>query len=488
MLPSALVKSRKRLRSVSLAVAACLAIAGCSSTPAATAVAAITAAPAATASAAATPVPATPTAAPATTAPTPTPAQTPAASAQPVKLVVQVQSAQLKAFQYAADLFQKAHPGVTVELQTVTEEQKSSTNAQIMVSNDSPDIGLVPTNGQPYLELVKANGLLPLDDVWASADLANRMDPSIAASLKWQGTPYVVLFDTVYYNLVFYNKDAFAKAGITAPANHQITSNQQLFDMAAKLKSAGYDALAVGGNSGYQWGWLADGQLFANASPDALSDLTTSWQAGAKQNVKYTDSQFLDSIAQIQTWQKNGVYPTGVLGMSGDQAQAAFAGGTAAMLIGGTWIPALLKDAGIKFNYDWLLLPGISKPTIPTAYAGDTLGVSAKSTHPDLAKAFLALYVSDDVQAYEAKTVGSLPAVKTVDPQKITELGPVVQDVIGFVNKNGAGTGWTSVLPGALGQSFLDPEIQKFLGGQVTLDQLGKDQQQQFDDFKATNG
>lgn len=465
MQPSAFLKPRKRLRSVAVMVAASLVLAGCASTPAATVAPVGTPPPAATTA----------------------PAATPATSATPVKLVVQVQSAQLKAFQYAADLFQKAHPGVTVELQTVTEEQKSSTNAQLMASNDSPDIGLVPTNGQPYLDLVKANVLLPLDDVWASANLASRMDPTIADSLKWQGKPYVVLFDSTYYNVVFYNKDAFAKAGVTAPADHQIKSSTELFGIAAKLKAAGYDALAVGGNSGYQMGWLADLQLSANASPEALADLTTSWRSGATQKVKYTDSQFLASIGQLETWQKNGVFPAGVLGMSGDQAQANFVAGSAAMMIGGTWVPALLKSAGTKFDYDWLVLPGIDKPAIPTLYAGDTLGVSAKSRQPDLAKAFLVTYVSDEVQAYAAATVGSLPAVKTVDPMKISELGPVVQNVVGFVNSHGAGVGWTSVLPGGLGQSFLDPEIQKFLGGQVTLEQLGKDQQQHFEDFKAAN-
>ena len=167
-------------------------------------------------------------------------------------LTVQVQSEQLDAFQYAADIFEDENPEVKVELQTITGEQKNSTNAQVMASGDAPDIGLVPTNAAPYLELMKNDGLVPLDDVWESADLDNRMDEATAESLKSDGTPYVVLFDTVYYNVVFYNKEAFEKAGVEAPANHQLESPEQLYDIVDQLDEAGYKGVALGGSSGFQ--------------------------------------------------------------------------------------------------------------------------------------------------------------------------------------------------------------------------------------------
>ncbi len=76
-------------------------------------------------------------------------------------LTVQVQAEQLKSFQYAADIFEKKNPGVKVKLQTITGEQKNSTNAQVLASGDAPDIGIVPTNAPPYLELMKNNGARP---------------------------------------------------------------------------------------------------------------------------------------------------------------------------------------------------------------------------------------------------------------------------------------------------------------------------------------
>ena len=405
-------------------------------------------------------------------------------------LTVQVQSEQLDAFQYAADIFEDENPDVKVELQTITGEQKNSTNAQVMASSDAPDIGLVPTNAAPYLELMKNDALVPLDDVWESADLDNRMDEATAESLKSDGTPYVVLFDTVYYNVVFYNKQAFEKAGVEAPANHQLESPEQLYDIVDQLDEGGYKGLALGGSSGFQLGWMLDAQLAENDDEAAFSDFTNSWKAGEEQQVPYTDPGFLDSVAQVQEFDENGAFVPGYLGQDLDQAQAVFMAGEAAMLLGGIWMPAIFDDpdSGAKFDYDWLLLPGMEGPTLPTAYAGDTLAIPTTSDNKEMAKEFLEIYVSDDVQRYAASKVGSMPAVTSVDPTEIDELPTATQDIVAFVNEFGAGVGWTSVSPGALAQTFIDPQMQQMLAGQTSLEELGEAQQEQFESFKTDNG
>ena len=405
-------------------------------------------------------------------------------------LIVQVQAEQLDAFQYAADIFEDENPEVKVELQTITGEQKSSTNAQVMASDDAPDIGLVPMGAPPYLELMKNDALIPLDDVWQSADLDNRMDEGIAESLKSDGTPYVVLFDTAYYNTVFYNKEAFAKAGVEAPANHQLESPEQLYDIVGQLDEAGYEGVALGGASGFPVSWMLDAQLDANADETAFDDFTTSWKAGEEQEVPFTSPEFLDSIEQIKEFGENGVFPPGYLGQDFDQAQALFTAGDAAMMLGGIWLPAIFDnpDSGVKFDYDWLLLPGTEGPTLPTVYAGDTLAIPTSSDNQEMAKEFLEIYVSDDVQRYAAVNVGSMPAVTSVDPTEIDELPTAAQDIVAFVNEFGAGIGWTSVAPGSLAQQFIDPQMQQLLAGQTSLEAVGEAQQEHFESFKKDNG
>ncbi|MDQ0634375.1 raffinose/stachyose/melibiose transport system substrate-binding protein [Arthrobacter pascens] len=409
----------------------------------------------------------------------------PAGSGADKKLTVQVQSVQQPAFEYAAEIFKKENPGVTVEFQTVTEQQKATTNSQIMASSNAPDIGLVPLNAQPYSDLMKADALVPLDDLWADADLESRYGDSIAGALKWNGTPYLALFDTTFYNVVYYNKDAFAKAGITAPANHQIASNDELYNIVGKLDAAGYDGLAAGGAAGYQLAWLQDAQLQAN-SPDALKDYLVSWQPGVNPKEKYAGPAFTDSLKQIKEWNDKNVFQEGMVGAAGDQAQASFTAGNAAMFLGGAWIPSVIGDVG--FKYDWLLLPGAKdQPTLPTLYAGDTLAIPKTSKNIDLAKKFLAVYSSDDVQKFAAEKVGSLPAVNTVKASDVPGLGPVVQSIVEYTNSVGFGLGLTATLPGSLGGSFMDPQIQQLLSGQTTAEQVGQAQQDAFDKYKSQN-
>lgn len=400
-------------------------------------------------------------------------------------LTVQVQSVQQPAFEYAAKIFEKDNPGVTVKFQTVTEQQKGTTNSQIMASANAPDIGLVPVNAQPYFDLVKADALEPLDDLWKDADLEARYGDTIANSLKWDGTPYLALFDTTFYNVVYYNKDAFAKAGVTAPENHQIASNDELYSMVSKLKDAGFDGVAAGGAAGYQLGWLLDAQLQANA-PDALEDYLVSWQPGAKPSGSYEDAAFTDSVAQIGDWSEKGVFQEGMAGAAGDQAQAAFTSGDAAMMLGGSWIPSILGD--VDFDYDWLLLPGTGdQATLPSLFAGDTLAIPKTSKNIELAKKFLEVYSSDDVQTYAAENVGSLPAVNTVDSADLPGLGAVVQSIVEYTKTTGFGLGWTSTLPGSIGGSFIDPQLQQVVSGQAKADAVGSAEQKAFETWKSQN-
>ena len=406
-------------------------------------------------------------------------------------LTVQVQSGQMgMVFKEIAATFEKQNKGVKVKLQTITDQQKITTNGQILASSSTPDIGIVPTNAQSFTDLTKAKALLPLTDVWKAADLQKRYGTAVADSLKTNGTPYVTLFDQTLYNIIFYNKDLFSKAGIAEPANHQIESNADLYKITSALKAAGSEGVAIGGNAGYKWGWLLDAQLFANAPQNAVNDFNTSWQVGKTQKVKYTSPEFLDSVKNIQTWFQNGVFPNGALGQGDDQSQALFISGKAGMLLGGSYSPPLIDKDNPSFKYGWLLLPGINggKATVPTAYAGDTLAVPVKAKHPDLAKKFLQLVVSDEMQARQAKISSALPAVNSVPKSDLQTLNPVTLDILTFASKNGAGTGWTSVAPGGLAQSFIDPQIQKLLGGQESLAELGANQQQQFTSFKASQG
>lgn len=406
-------------------------------------------------------------------------------------VTVQAQSLQIPVFQDVAKRFQADHPGVTVKIVNLTDEQKNTTNAQILASSDAPDVAIVPINSTPYTQLIRAKALMPLDDVWQRAGLQQKYGGA-ADSLKTDGTPYLAQFDSVLYNAVYYNQQAFEQAGVPVPQNHQMASDQELYDAVTKLKAAGMDGLAVGGASsnGYKYGWMLDAQLAANADPAALQDFNSSWQTGATQAVEYTDPQFVDSLQQLQDWQDHGVFATGHVGATDDQAQAQFTSGGAAMLLGHNVSADQIEKAQPTFGFDWFLLPGATagKPTLPTIYSGDTFAVPTKAANADLGKQFIEYFMTDESQSQQAALSGQLPAVNSVDPASLQGLNPMAQDIYAFAGANGTGAGWTSVTPGPLGQSFIGPELQQQLNGAQTPAQTGENMQQHFEEYEASNG
>jgi ABC-type glycerol-3-phosphate transport system substrate-binding protein len=154
--------------------------------------------------------------------------------------------------------FEKRNPNVTVSVQSITAGQFNSNLVQLS-SNNPPDVGWVPINRPVYTQLLKANDLVPLGDVWKAADLQKRYGATYAASISGGSTPYVVAIDYIYYDVLIYNRTLFAKLGIPEPVNHRFSSFAELAQDVSKLKAAGYAGIANSGNNGYASAALVDG-------------------------------------------------------------------------------------------------------------------------------------------------------------------------------------------------------------------------------------
>ncbi|MEW2396321.1 extracellular solute-binding protein [Streptomyces sp. NPDC046862] len=371
----------------------------------------------------------------------------------------------------AAKLFEAANPQVKVKIQIITVQTKNTTNANVLSGSNPPDVGVVPTNSAAYGQLVKSRKLLPLEDVWASSDLKSRYGGAIASALTApDGKHYVVSIDSVYYSLVYYNKELFKKAGITVPADHRIESADQLYSMVKALKKTGKQGLGLGGKSGYAASWMLDALLPTSASADQLKNYLSSWQSSAPESSKYTDPAFVDAVSQLNDYRKHGIYQDGFLGADTPAVEAAFQNGRLGMAIDGSWQAAVFRKV-MKSNVGWLLLPPVngSAKTQVTAYAGDGLGIPVGAKHQAAAKKFLEFFMTEKNLAQSViKAGGNLAPVNDMPDSAHAQLDPLVQEMLADVKANGAQSGWTSTVPGTLGQGFFDPLIQSMYAGQAT--------------------
>ena len=385
--------------------------------------------------------------------------------------------------------FEAAHPDIKLNFVIITDEQKSSTNSQVISGGNPPDLALVPTNSPVYTATLAAKQLEPLDDVWKNQDLEKRYGASTAASLTASdGKRYVATIDSIFYNVVFVNTDLLQQAGISVPSDHRIPDNNALYDIVSKLKAKGVQALAFNGKEPGRYGWMIDQLLESSAAPEQMTNYLTSFDKDVPVTANYTDPQFVAAVQQVKDWADNGVFQTGYLGQDDPTAESLFLQGKAAMYLGGNFSVADITKSGMRFS--WLLLPpvdGGKKVAIPS-YHGESMAIPANAKHKDEAKKFLEFWLTDEGQADAVANTGfALPAVNTVDIQSLTGVDPVVTELIGDVGENGAPVGWTSAVPGDFGQTVIGTNLQQLLTGKLTVDQVAQAQQDALEKFRESN-
>ena len=388
-------------------------------------------------------------------------------AAEAITLIVQTDSYIQPAFMIVADEFEKQNPGVKVELQVLDAQTQTTTNLQIMTSDSAPDVASAPMNLPPYAAMMKAKQFIPIDDVWKTANLKARYGDGVSSTLiAPDGKNYQVLLGAVYYGFAWINKDAFAKAKIKIPANHQIGSMANFIAMGKKLRAAGYEPMSVGGSSGY------------HLPEKKLSNLRTNFVNEVPVTTSYTDASVGKSFTQLKQIYDAKIFQTGVLGQDQNVGMALFAAGRAAMMMGHNATPGGLKDRlRVNLNLDFLFLPPTTPglKVLPNLSGSNTYQIPVKAKHPELAKKFLVLLMSDEMQLEYVKSGAGLSAVKL--PKASVEkaystLDPVVLSLIRYANEFGSSPGWAEGVPAGL-NGVTDPMIQKLFLGKKTLKQIG---------------
>ena len=151
-------------------------------------------------------------------------------------------SAMGKAWDEAIKVFEE-ETGATVEFEEKSFEQIRSTASQVLNSDEAPDI-LEYNKGNATAGLLSSQGLLtPLDDAVEEYGWGDQLAPSLQTTAKydedgimgsgsWYGVPNYGEFVEVYYN-----KDAFAAAGLEVPDHARRVRGR-----ARGLRRAGRDA------------------------------------------------------------------------------------------------------------------------------------------------------------------------------------------------------------------------------------------------------
>ncbi|WP_214317699.1 ABC transporter substrate-binding protein [Nonomuraea sediminis] len=260
---------------------------------------------------------------------------------------------------------------------------------------------LVGTNSTAYLQQLYASGQAP--DImtsispdgfaqkgelvaWSADEMKNFIDPH-AGAIK--GQTYALSFNVQPIPLVYYNKNDFAKAGITAAPK----TYAEFLDDCAKLKAAGITPLEIGG--GGKDTWAAAFGVGAIVSSDMLTKTPDWFSKRAAGTVKFTDPDFVAAAQKAADLSKKGYIDTAGLSRSYADVEQAFRDKKAAMYPMGSWFSASLDKTKPSFDVGVFGWPSDAGQNVVPVVTGGGLMVNSKAKDVGLAKKWALAFAED---------------------------------------------------------------------------------------------
>lgn len=295
--------------------------------------------------------------------------------------------------QIVAD-WNKAHKDVQVKMvvqpwDTITQKLPSA-----WLTGSGPDIAAPSSDPNAIADYVKTNSVLPITATGSGDSKINTADfaPALIKEFTYGGKLYAVPANYATLSL-YYNKKAFAAAGIDGPPktlDEFKADAKRLTDPAKKQ----YGLVLADNQTIQMWpilGWLGGGDIVDAKGCSAVQ--TAASQAALK---PWADLVRNDKISPV--------------GLTGAEADSIFSAGKAAMELNGPWAAPGYKDAGIDLGV--APVPAGSDGESVTLGSTAALAISAKTKYPDQAQRFVAYWTSRTAQKQFSLKTG-FPSFRT---------------------------------------------------------------------------
>jgi multiple sugar transport system substrate-binding protein len=296
--------------------------------------------------------------------------------------------------------FEKAHPGVTVKVQTFPFAQYRDKMLVAMKGGTGPD---VMTLDQVWTPEFAAAGLIePLDDRIDKSNKIKEADffPGAWKSNEFSGKTWGVPLNFDVWEQMYYNADMFKAAGLN-PDKPPATWTEWNAAAAKLTKAPNQFGVSLIGCKDESSSVMTDSLLFSNGGQ--ILD--------GSDNVAFNSPENVDAYQQYQTLLKYA--PKGTSGACEADAVNQFTAGKAAMILDGSWQQDTLKSA-VDFDWRIALPPAPDGKQFVGALGGWNLAVNKKSENADLAFQFIETLS----EAKNEAAVNSLiPALKSAGEQ-----------------------------------------------------------------------
>ena len=361
--------------------------------------------------------------------------------------------------------FEKDNPGVTIDIQSIQNEDLDGKLQTALNSGDAPDIFLQRGGGK-MAAMVKAGQLKDLTDAISGPAADEIPDASYSAN-SLDGKIYAMPVAVLPGGL-FYSQDLFDQAGIT----ENPTTLDELEEATVALKGAGIDPIALGAKDAWPaahwYYWLA----LRECSSDTL--------AKAADEMDFSDECWVRAGEDLQSFAETEPFNSGFLTTPAQQGAGSSAGlianHQAAMELMGAWNPgvigSLTPDQQPLADLSWFPFPEVEGGDgEPGSMMGGVDGYSCSVDAPDACVDFLNYIGTSDVQTAYYKAFNA-PPVNTVAQEAVTE--PYLQTILEAYNAAPYATQWLDTVYGQNVGNALNVAVVDLLAGNSSAEDLVK--------------
>lgn len=319
----------------------------------------------------------------------------------------------------AIKLFQQQHPNLKVtNLEMTLDEQNNKLPLALSSGSSSPDVTETNEGYQSMGRLVTDKELIPLEKYDKLYNWFARIGKlplqynSFSSDGKafGQGNVYGIPFTAAPLG-IFYNKALLAKAGASVP-----TSWATFVKDLALVKHAGITPLAYGSGQPTVYQPVHVLYTIADAYAPASTTINFVFHVGAHPSINVPG--YVKAAQTLADWSKEGYFPAGYAGLSGDKALSTFTSSKAAFFIEGEWyISSVQQTLGSKAGF-WV-------PPSVTGGPGEGYSIPVHSSKPDAAAAFINVLLSPTMQTMALKE-GEVPVVAPSD-HVLSTFSPMIQ-------------------------------------------------------------
>ena len=356
--------------------------------------------------------------------------------------------------------FQKANSNVTINIQAIqNEDMDGKLQTALNSGGDEPTIFMARGGGK-LADVVAADQVMDLTDK-VSPDIKSQFGDAVFSAYTIDGKIYGMP-SSVLPGGIYYSKDLFAKAGITATP----TTFDELNAAIVKLKDAKIPPIALGGKDA----WPAAHWYYFFALRNCTKDVMNA-AASAKD---FSDVCWTKAGEDLKTFAATDPFNKGFLTTSAQQGAGSSAGmlanRKAAMELMGAWEPgvvASLTPNGKPLpDLGWFPFPAVTGGAgDPSAMMGGVDGFACRKNAPSACVDFLNFVSNKANQEGYAKAFQTLPANQQ-SQGVVTD--PALKDVLAAYNKASYVMLWLDTMYGQNVGNALNGGVVNMLAGKGT--------------------